>query len=152
MKKILHFVLLLGVLAGGLLAIGSPANAQVYPYSSPTYTPNARMSAMAIASAVPSTTQTLNNVGTTALQITGTCTNLVGKLEASVDGTNWVTLNLYPYNSTAAASAVTSVTGTGAWVANTGGYNNIRVNNSAVTGSACVANMSGSPTGFALPR
>jgi hypothetical protein len=152
MKKILHFVLLLGMLAGGLLAIGSPANAQVYPYSSPTYTPNARMPAMTIASGVASTTQTLNNVGVAALQITGTCTSLNGRLEASVDGTNWVTLNLYPYNATAAASAVTSVTGTGAWVANTGGYNNIRVNNSAVSGTACVANMSGSSMDFTLPR
>ena len=152
MKKILHFVVLLGVLAGGLFAIGTPAIAQVYPINNPTYTPNARMPDITVASGVAGTSRVLNSVGTVSLQLSGTCTSLVGSMEGSVNGTNWVTLNLYPYNATVAGSAVTSVTTTGVWFANTSGLNNVRMNNSAVSGVACIASMAGSSRDFVIPR
>jgi hypothetical protein len=144
-------VVLLGVLASALL-VGTPAIAQVYPYTNPTYTPNIRMTPVAIASGVASTTQTLNGIGVVAVQLSGTCTSLVGRLEGSLDGTNWVTLNLFPNQALGTASAVQSVTTTGLWTSNTSGINLVRFNNSAASGTACVATLAGSPRGFVLPR
>ena len=152
MKKFMSFIVLIGVLLGGLFVVNIPASAQVYPNSNPTYIPNARMVAITVASGVPGTKQLMNSIGTMSLQLTGTCTNLVGRLEASNDSINWVTMNLYPHNATAAASAVTSATTAGLWIANSAGVNQVRMNNSGVTGTACVAAMSGMARDFTLPR
>lgn len=146
MKKLLSFVMLVGVL------FSFSAVAQVYPTNNPAYTPNARMTAFTVASNVAATKQLMNSVGTVSLQLTGTCTNLVGRLEASNDGTNWVTMNVYPHNALSSASAVASVTATGLYVANSAGVNQVRMNNSGVTGTACVATMSGMARDFTLPR
>lgn len=133
------------------VTVASSAFAQVYPFSNPSYIPNLRLPAFAIASGVANANVVLNGIGTTRLQITGTCTSLNGRLETSPDGTNWVTLNLYPNQALTTASAVTSVTATGTWVANTAGANIVRFNNSAVSGTACVGTLSGSANDFVLP-
>lgn len=146
MKKLLSLIMLVGML------FSISAFAQVYPTTNPTYVPNVRMTAFTVASNVPATKQLMNSVGIVSLQLTGTCTNLVGRLEASNDGTNWVTMNMYPQNALTSASAVTSVTATGLYVANAAGVNQVRMNNSGVTGTACVATMSGMARDFTLPR
>ena len=134
------------------VVLATSAFAQTYPTTNPTYHPNMRFPAFTIASGVASSAATLNGVGNVSLFVTGTCTSLAATFQASNDGTNWVTLNMYPYNATVAASAVTSISATGTWVMNVGGYNKIRVNNTAVSGTACVGTLAGSPFAFALPR
>jgi len=140
------------ILAVALLMVSTSVLADSYPFSTPTYIPNLRVATVAAASGVASTSNSLNNIGIVSLQITGTCTSLNGRLEGSNNGTDWVTLNLYPNQAIATSAAVTSVTATGIWTANAGGLNYVRFNNSAVTGSACLITIAGSPTAFALPH
>lgn len=142
------------MLAGmiGILFVATSAFAQVYPSTNPTYIPNSRLPVFTVTSNVPATTMQLNGTGTVTLQLTGTCTNLVGAIQASNDGTNFVTLNVYPSNVTTAASAITSITATGLYTANVAGYDKVRMTNTGVTGTACVGTMVGSPQAFALPR
>ena len=134
------------------VVLATSAFAQTYPVTTPHYIPNMRFPAFTIVSGVAASSATLNNIGTTSLFVTGTCTSLAATVQASDDGTNWITLNMYPYNATVAASAVTSISATGTWVMNTGGYNKVRVSNTAVSGTACVGTLAGSPNAFALPR
>jgi hypothetical protein len=145
--------LLFKILAVAAMLVSVSAFAQVYPYSTPTYIPNLRAPSFAIASNVANTAVVLNNIGTVSLQLTGTCTSLQGKLEGTVDGTNYSTLNIYALGALSTASAVTSISGvTGTWTANTGGLNQVRFNNTAVSGTACVGTLAGSPTAFSLPH
>lgn len=132
--------------------LATSAFSATYPSTNPTYTPNARFPAFTIASGVAGSSLPLNGIGVASLFVTGTCTSLAATVQASNDGTNWITLNLYPYNATLAASAVTSISATGTWVMNVGGYNNVRVNNTAVSGAACVGTLAGTAEAFALPR
>jgi hypothetical protein len=141
------------ILAVALLMVSNLVLAESYPYTTPTYIPNLRVATVPVAaSGVANNSVNLNNIGTVSLQITGTCTSLLGRLEGSNDGINWVTLNLYPNAATVVAAAVTSVTTTGFWAANAGGMNYTRFNNSGITGSACLITGAGSPTAFALPH
>lgn len=146
MKKLFVVVALLFGLTG-------LASAQSYPYTNPTYVPNAAFPAFTVASNVAASPMTLSGIGTVAVQFTGTCTGLQGRLEGTIDGTNYATLNIYPNQATAAASAVTSVSGvTGLWFANAAGIKAVRVNNSGVTGTACIGTLYGAPRDFTLPR
>ena len=135
-----------------LIGVAMSAFAQTYPVTNPTYIPNLRTSSAAIVSGVANTAVTLNTIGTTSVQITGTCTSLAASLQGTNDGTNYVTLNLYPNGSLSTASAVTSMTATGYWVANTAGMNKVRINNTAVSGTACVGTLAGSANAFSLPH
>lgn len=142
---------LLMVVAGMLFAVA--ASAQTYPYSTPTYIPNARVLGQTAASGVAGTAVKMNGINTLGIQITGTCTNLAATVQGSGDGgTTWYTLNLYPNAATTAASAVTSVSATGNWFANVAGVDQVRINPTAVTGTACKVSFIGSPGAFALPR
>jgi len=150
MKKLLQLFALVAAMGLGLFA---SAYAETYPVTNPTYIPNARGTAFTVASNVAATPLTLNGIGTVALQLSGTCTGLQGRMQGTVDDTNYVTLNMYPYNATLAASAVTSVSGTtGTWVMNTAGYSKVRMNNTGVSTSTCVGRLVGSSAAFALPR
>ncbi len=149
MKKLLQFCVLVGIAMG----LFSSAYAETYPITNPTYIPNARGTAFTVASNVAASPMTLNGVGTVALQLSGTCTGLQGLMQGTVDDTNYVTLNMYPYNATLAASAVTSVSGTtGVWTMNTAGYSKVRMSNTGVSTSTCVGRLVGSSAAFALPR
>ncbi len=142
---------LVSVVAGLLLA--AVAFAQTYPYSTPTYIPNAIFPAFTIASNVPSAAMTLNGIGTVTLQISGTCTSLAGAaVQGSIDGTNYTTLNMYPNTATAAASAVAAVTTTGVWNVNAAGYKNIRLTNTGVGTTSCIGTLFGSSAAFTIPR
>jgi hypothetical protein len=123
----------------------------VYPYQSPTYTPNMRTSAITMASGVAGGTTTLNNINTVGVQFDGTCPNLAAKLEGS-SGTGWNTLTMYPNGAISTASAVTSATTTGAWYANTSGLNSVRINNTGASGIACTGTLAGSSGSFNLPH
>jgi hypothetical protein len=63
------------------------------------------------------------SVGMVGIQITGTMTGTTITFEATVDGTNWVSLNCMPSLSATAASTATA---TGAWTVSSGGYASIR--------------------------
>ena len=148
MKALFSKILVVALMFFGAFA----AQAQTYPFSNPTYIPNMRVPTVAVASGVANTTQVTNGLGTLGVQVDGTCTSLNGRLEGTVNGSTWVTMNLYPYNAISSASAVTSVTGTGVWFANGAGVNSVRFNNSAVSGTACTETLSGNAGAFALPR
>lgn len=135
------------------MLFAAPAIAQTYPYNTPTYIPNARVLNTAATSGVAGTAVKMNGINTLGVQITGTCTNLAATIQGSGDGgTTWYTLNLYPNAATSSASAVTSVSATGNWFANVAGVDQVRINPTAVTGTACKVSFIGSPGAFALPR
>lgn len=71
--------------------------------------------------------------GSVAIQLTGTWTGTVS-FEATLDGTTWVSLGLFP-SATPAASVAVSSTGNGAW-------GNLMQGWSAVRGK-CTASMTG---------
>lgn len=61
--------------------------------------------------------------------------------EATIDGINWVALNMVPSNS---ASAASSATASGIWTANVGGFDIVRARVSAYTAGWVEAWMEGS--------
>lgn len=119
-----------------------------YPYTNPTYIPNAV--SPAISYAAPADYYfTPNGIGTVSLRVTGTCTSLAAVLQASNDsGTNWTAINLYPIaTGTTAPVAVASISAVGFWKANSLGYNKLRLHITALTATCTIA-MSGTPGSF----
>lgn len=146
MKKIVMFVLGAALLMLGVLALPAAAFAQTYPYTSPTYLPNA-YGGTQILSAPGAYQMTLNGIGTVSVRVSGTCTSLAATLQASNDGTNYTAINLYPVaTGTTAPVAVASVSAPGFWKANTVGYSSVKLNITALT-TSCSVTMVGTPGG-----
>ena len=107
----------------------------VYPYTTPTYLPNAQAGA-ATYSAPADYLMTLNGISTVALRVTGTCTSLAASLQASNDGTNWTGINAASVGS---ASNSYAITAPGFWRADVGGASAVRLHITALTASCTVA-------------
>ncbi len=120
-----------------------------YPYSNPTYIPNADGSAATYSAPSTAYVMTLNSIGTTTLRVSGTCTSLAATVQGSNDqGANYTALNLYPIaTGTVAPTAVASISAVGFWKINTAGMNRVRLNISALT-ATCTVEMLGTPGGF----
>lgn len=95
-----------------------------------------------LTSAIPSLSIDVRGLGALGLQLTGTWTGTV-TFEATIDGANWVALNMVPSNSATAAS---TTTGNGAWSANVAGYRMARARWSTPTSGAPVATLQGAST------
>lgn len=121
------------------------AFAQVYPVTTPTYIPNATKPSQTF-TAPGSYTFINNGVGVVALEIRGTCTSLAGVVQATVDGTTWTTVNIYPVV-TGTVTPASSVAAAGLWRTNSAAFKAIRLNITALTAS-CTVSMIGSPVGF----
>ena len=137
-----------------LAAAAMPGYAQVYPYTTPVYQPNAIAPAVTItastSSVVPIVFQA-NNLATVALRITGTCYNLIAAVQGTNDGVNWTTLNNHTVGSGTAGfgTAISSITAA-AFVRNSSaGFTQERVNvtNFSTSGVGCTFNMTGSEAG-----
>jgi len=147
MKKVFSklFALVIGF---GLM---TAAFAQTYPYTNPTYTPNAVLAKQFIASGVASTAFTNSGIGTLSIQVSGTCTSLAGSVTASNNGTDYNTIDIFPVVG-ATSTAASAVSATGIYVANVASLSKIRFENTAVSGTACAVTMSGSPHPFSTTR
>lgn len=146
MKKMFAlFAASLAILATSLLA-APVAFAQTYPYSTPSYIPNAYAGTQTL-SAPGDVGMTLNGIGTVSVRVSGTCTSLAAVMQATNDGTNYTTINLYPIaTGTTAPVAVASASAPGFWKANTVGYSAVRLHITALTAS-CSVTMVGTPGG-----
>jgi hypothetical protein len=112
-----------------------------YPYTNPTYIGTA-ISPAAVYSAPADYTFTTSNVGTAVLQVSGTCTGLVGTVQGSSQVTGapvWVTLRAYPI---VGGASVASVGAAGTWRIDTAGYGQTRLHITALT-ATCTIGMSG---------
>lgn len=90
--------------------------------------------------AVPSTAcvnVSVQGVVYVAIQLAGTFTATVS-FEGTVDGANWVALNLTPSNSATPASTATAV---GVWSGNVGGYSQVRARVSAYTSGTILTSL-----------
>lgn len=135
---------LLASVVGLLLAFSAMAAGEAYPYSNPTYIPNA-VATTASYSAPGNYAMTTNGLSVVSLRITGTCTSLAGTLQGTNDGTNWSNLTLHPVTASATATTpVVSVAAVGFWRASSSGFTQVRLNISALT-AACAVTMAGSP-------
>ena len=142
MKKFLKFasVVLLAALAVA-------AQAQTYPYTNPTYIPNAVGPTNSYAAPADYAFNTLG-IGTVTVRVTGTCTSLAAVAQATIDGTNYTAVNLYPIaTGTSAPTAVASISAVGFWKVNTTGFTGVRLHITALT-AACVVTLAGTPHGF----
>lgn len=74
----------------------------------------------------------LPSPGEVAVQLTGTWSGTV-TFEATVDGTNWVSLQLNPTTALAAASLTATATANGVWVGKTFGVAGVRASFSTAT-------------------
>lgn len=120
----------------------------IYPYTNPTYIPNAVFNPVSYTAPVDISFLT-NGIGTVSLRVSGTCTSLAATVLASNDaGANTTAVNLYPIaTGTTAPVAVASIGAVGFWKINTVGYNLIKVHVTALTAS-CTFAMVGTPGGF----
>ena len=79
----------------------------------------------------------VRGMGAVGLQLTGTFVGTVS-FECTVDGLTWVALNMLPPNSATAASSATT---TGAWIANIAGLTAVRARVSAYTSGTVTATL-----------
>ena len=119
----------------------------VYPYTSPVYTPSATSAAQNF-TGVGTYTLTLQNRSIAMFDVSGTCTSLAAVIQASADGTNWRTVNVYPVV-TGTITAAASISGVGAFRANVSGAKVVRMNITALT-ATCVISASASEGGQSL--
>ena len=136
------------------LVFANLAIAQVYPYTTPTYIPNAVGVTKTIA-APSASAYTLNtaNLAVTSLRVTGTCTALAATLQGSNDGTNWSNLTLHPVTaSSGVTTPVVSIAAPGFWRNSAAGFTSQRLNVSALTasGTNCTVTMTGTQASGAL--
>lgn len=87
-----------------------------------------------VAGADQATTLNLNGFGTAAVQVTGTWTATL-TFEATVDGTNWFTINVFKVSD---FSAVTTTAANGQWMTGVAGYRSVQVRASAYTSGTAV--------------
>lgn len=119
-----------------------------YPTTNPTYIPSA-ISPAASFSAPGDYTFTTSNVGTTVLQVAGTCTSLAAVFQGSPNvGTSptWTNLPLVPAVGGAPISAIST---TGIWKVDTSGFAQTRLHITALT-AACSISASGTPASSAV--
>ena len=142
MKYVKFAVLFLATAFAGF-AFADP----VYPWTNPTYIPNAVDGAITV-SAPYDNPMPINGIGTVTLRVSGTCTSLAAVMQATNDGTNFTAINLYPIATvTTAPVAVASISAAGFWKINTVGYTGIKLHVTALTASCTVA-MVGHPGSF----
>lgn len=79
--------------------------------------------------------------GKAAVQLTGTFVGTVS-FEGTVDGTNWVAINMTPPNSATAASSATAA---GVWVGSASALRAVRARMSAYTSGTAVVSVRVSP-------
>jgi hypothetical protein len=128
-----------------------------YPISKPLYEPMAQTAAITLpVGASTSTVMPLNDIGIVALRVSGTCTGLTSAIQITNDvgatKTNWTSVNFWapPALGTAAGviDADGSLTSTGFYKIKTDGATQLRLNISALTGTPCIAQMTGSNWDF----
>tara|TARA_R110002020_G_scaffold145908_4_gene320235 strand:- start:28401 stop:28733 length:333 start_codon:yes stop_codon:yes gene_type:complete len=85
----------------------------------------------------------VRGLGASALQLSGTFSATV-QFEGSLDGATFVSVNMKPTNSATAAS---SATGAGVWLANITGFKLLRARVSAYTSGSASATFMGASTG-----
>lgn len=114
-----------------------------YPYTNPTYIPTA-VSPAATYSAPADYSFQANGISVATVRITGTCTSLAATVQGSNDGgTNWTDLVA---SSVSGGSSTVSISSTGFWKVNAGGFNKLRVHATALTASCTIA-MAGTQAG-----
>lgn len=86
----------------------------------------------------------LRGAGSAAVQLTGTFSGTV-TFEVTVDGTNWVAVEM---TTPAGAAAATTATGAGIFVAPVAGYRKFRARCSAYTSGTIVTTVNTSPAAF----
>lgn len=136
------------VLATALALIAAPAFAvdagAAYPYTTPTYIPNAVGSTVNFSA--PGTYVLQNaGLGTVALEVSGTCTGLAATVQGLV-GSTWTTVNIFPVT-TGSISAASAVSAAGVWRTNSAAFKQMRLNITALTAS-CNVTMVGTEAGF----
>ena len=82
--------------------------------------------------------------GAAALQITGTFTGLVGTIQGSVDGVNYLNIGAENANTGAVIAPATTVTAVGLYVIPAAGYRSIRYHVTAVSTGTAVVNLNAS--------
>lgn len=128
-----------------------------YPLSSPLYEPMAQTAAITLpVGASVSTIMPLNDIGIVALRISGTCTGLTSAVQITNDvgatKTNWTSVNFWASPALGTAAGTIDVDGsliaTGLYKIKTDGGTQLRLNISTLTGTPCVAQMTGSNWDF----
>jgi hypothetical protein len=119
--------------------------ANPYPYTNPTYLPNSVATPVTL-SAPGDVVLTNSGSGTVAIDIRGTCTSLAGVLQESVDGTNYITVNVFPVT-TGSITAAASITAAGTWRANIAGSQSVKIHITALTAS-CTFSAVAAPQSF----
>ena len=121
------------------------ATAATYPITNPTYNPNAIQASMTLSAPGDYVINT-NGLGTVAFEARGTCTSLAGTVQGSVDGTNYVTINVFPIT-TGTITAASAVAAVGDWRTNSAGFQYMRLHVTALTAS-CTFKAVGTPVSF----
>lgn len=143
MKHLFSKTMLLGLLVVGLVAaaVATPTlpavSGPTYPTTNPQYTPLAVLGPITV-SAPTNILFTNSGSDTVAYTAQGACTGLTMTASVSNDGTNFVTTNMYPINSTATTSAVTTTSASGVWRSNTAAIRYFQLNITALTGSCTI--------------
>src|SRR3972149_8232278 len=121
------------------------AVAQVYPVTTPTYIPNATKASQTFTA--PGDYTFINNgTGTVTLEVRGTCTALEATVQATVDGTTWTGVDIYPVV-TGTVTAASAVSAAGLWGSDSAAFQALRLHITALTAS-CAVSMIGAPVGF----
>jgi hypothetical protein len=142
-SRLFALVVIVGTFAAASFA--PTASAQVYPYTNPSYIPNA-IAASATLSAPGTYVFTNSGNGTVAVEIRGTCTGLAATVQGTVDGTTWTAVNIFPVT-TGTITATSAVSAAGVWRTNAAGFRQMRVNVTVLSAS-CTFTMIGAPVGF----
>lgn len=131
--------------------------ASAYSLSNPLYEPMAQTEAITLPTgASTSVIMPLNDIGIVALRVSGTCTGLTAAVQITNDvgatKTNWTSVNFWapPALGTAAGTIDVdgSLTAPGLYKIKTDGATQLRLNISALTGTPCIAQMTGSNWAF----
>lgn len=127
------------------LAIVASVSGATYPVTAPTYIPNAVQQSATLSAPGQYVIDT-NGLGTVTFEARGTCTSLAGVVQGSVDGTNYVTTNVFPIT-TGTITAASAVAAAGDWRVNAAGFRKMRLNVTALTAS-CTFSAVGSQASF----
>ena len=138
-------------LAFGLLGFAAPtafADAN-YPYTHPTYIPTAVAPAVSY-SAPGDFLLTNHNINVALFNVSGTCTGLAAAAQISTDGTNFVSVNVYPVGAgtvNGLSVAAASVSAAGMYRVNASGAKVVRLHITALT-ATCSVSASGTAGSF----
>jgi len=150
MKKSMFYDIIRWIVMAVAMAFSVQAYADAtYPVTNPTYIPTARSASVSY-SAPADYVVTTNDINTSVFQITGTCTSLAAVAQITVDGTNYVDVNVYPVGSGTVggvSTAAASISAAGMYRVNTSGASKTRLHITALT-AACAVTASGSSGAF----